>query len=163
MLFDLLFWCLSWLHASLVVFLLEKHLFWTLDRSSIVARHLLNLSRILGFLDTSRQIAQSIEPLLWSLCLLDSCSTPSRSIESVLPSIPPQSIEVLFSTPPWYLFDLSRRLFLYIPKVWPGLLFTQIFRSFSLLSRPKHLLLSKSSLPIKISALSKPQSFGKCS
>ena len=163
MLFDWLFWCLSWLHASLDVFLLDKHLFWTLDRSSIVAQHLLDLSRILGFLDTSRQIAQSIEPLLWSLCLLDSCSTPPRSIESVLPSIPPRSIEVLFSTPPWYLFNLSRRLFLYIPKVWPGLLFTQIFRSFSLLARPKHLLLSKSSLPIKISALSKHQSFGKCS
>ena len=46
MLFDLLFWCLSWLDASLVVFLLEKHLFWTLDRSSIVARHLLDLSSL---------------------------------------------------------------------------------------------------------------------
>ena len=67
--------------------LLEKPSFRLLDTSSILAWHLSKQASSIEvfwvFLDTSRQIAQSIEPNFSSLCLLDRSLTHPWSIEVV--------------------------------------------------------------------------------
>ena len=83
MLLCCLVWCLSWLHLSNVFSPLEKPHFWMLDKSSIAAWYLFNLSRIFGFFSIS----------------LDRYLDPS----SLFPEVSVCSIEA------WHLLNLSRQ------------------------------------------------------
>ena len=74
------------LHSSCVFFLSWKTLLPSSQQLlyifSIVARHKSFLSGFLGFTSiTFRQLGRSIKPNFCVLCLLDTSSTPSRSIE----------------------------------------------------------------------------------
>ena len=115
-----------------------------LDTSSIQAL----LSRFLGF--CSIPLDRYPDPpsqIIWSLCLLNSTSI----YRDFLPLITPRCLSIYRAA-----------FFIYSLRSDPILLFLKYF-DFSLSSRDLNISLSKITLPIKFSALSKSPSLGKCS
>ena len=133
-----LVWCLFYLHSYHVFSPLKIHVSVLLDNGLDSCSIPLDISlfyRILWFfLDTSPHIAWSIKPSFWTLYSLEVFSR-----QHLLNTF--WNIELLFSTPLWYLINLLRCLILYIFEGQPGFVQTQTSRYFSLLSKSKTLFL----------------------